>query len=55
MPSNAAKHSRTSMSTMSGARPACLIGRFSQEMLRGWSASTTPRKLALSGSMASKG
>jgi hypothetical protein len=55
IPSNAAKRSRTSVSTTSGARPTCLIGRFSQEMLRGWSASTTPRKLALSGSMASNG
>ncbi len=55
IPSNAAKRSRTSVSTTSGARPACWIRRFSQETLRGWSASTTPRKPAPSGSLASKG
>lgn len=35
IPSKAAKRSRASVSTVSGARPACWIGRFSQEMLRG--------------------
>jgi len=33
--SNAAKRSRTSLSTNPEARPARLMGRFSQEMLRG--------------------
>ncbi len=55
IPSNAAKLSRTSVSAMSGARPARWIGRFCQAMLRGWSASTTPRKSASPGSLASKG